>query len=93
MKYLALLVALFAFSTQASASGDCFSMARNYLMAVDQSQPVKMINNKRQQFVEVCRMDKSFTRTLTQREARGDAGYAIHDNQYADYYKKSTYRM
>ena len=93
MKYFALLVALLAFSTQASASGDCFSMARNYLIAVDQSQPESIINNKREQFVEVCRMDEAFNRTLMQRVVEGAPGYAIHDNQYADYYKKSTYRM
>ena len=93
MKHLALLAALFAFSTQASASGDCFSMARNYLMAVDQLQTEQIVDNKRERFVEVCRMDKAFNKTLIQRVVKGDPGYAIHDNQYADYYKKSTYRM
>lgn len=93
MKYLALLAALFAFSTQASASGDCFSMARNYLMAVDQSQPEQIIDNKRERFVDVCRMDEAFNKTLTQRVVEGDASYAIHDNQYADHFNKSPYRM
>ncbi len=93
MKYLALLAVLFAFTTQASASGDCFSMARNYLMAVDQSQPESVINNKHERFVEVCRMDEAFNKTLMQRVVKGDPGYAIHDNKYADYYKKLTYRM
>ena len=93
MKYLALLAVLFAFTTQASASGDCFSMARNYLMAVDQSQPEQIIDNKRERFVDVCRMDEAFNKTLTQRVVEGDASYAIHDNQYAGYYKKSTDRM
>ncbi len=68
-------------------------MARNYLMAVDQLQSEQIVDNKRQRFVEVCRKDKAFTKTLKQRVVKGDPGYAIHDNQYADYYKKSTYRM
>ena len=93
MKHLALLAMLSTASVNASASEDCFTMARNYLIAVDQLQPEMVIENKRERFVEVCRMDKGFTQTLKQRVEKGDAAYAIHNNQPASYADRSTSRM
>lgn len=94
MKYMALILTLVASTANASPAGNCLSMARDYLIAMDQSQPGMLINNKRERFVAACRMDEEFiNKALTQRIAEGDAVYAIQDDHSNDRIARSSYRM
>lgn len=94
MKFMAFILTLAASSANASPAGNCLSMARDYLIAVDQLQPEMQINNKRERFVAACRMDEEFiNKALTQRVDKGDAVYAIQNDHGTDRLARSSYRM
>lgn len=93
MRYLVLFFALFASSANASTSGNCLDMARNYLIALDQVQPEMIIDSKREQFIASCKSDDEFIQTFTQHDARGEPERAIHKNHAADHFEKSFYRI
>lgn len=94
MKYMALLLTLAASSVNASSPGNCLSVARDYLIAMDQLQPEMLINAKRERFITVCRTDEEFiNKALIERIAEGDAVYAIQDDHGADRLAWSSYRM
>ena len=93
MRYLVLFFALFASSANASTSGNCLDMARNYLIALDQAQPEMIIDSKREQLVAFCKADGEFIQTFSQHMAKGEPVQAIHNHHAADHLERSFYRM
>ena len=92
MKYLVLLITLFASTSHASTDENCIEMARDYLMSVDQAQPAMVVDSKREKFVALCKADDDFIQAFKQRKVVGEPAYAIHNNKAADR-NRSFYRI
>jgi len=93
MRYLVLFFTLYTCSATASTSEPCLDMARDYLKALDQTQPEASIAIKREQFITSCRKDDEFVRTFIQRTAKGEPVFAIHNNRAGNRLEKEPYKI
>lgn len=93
MKYLVVLITLFASTAHASSAENCIDMARDYLMSVDQAQAAMIVDSKREKFVALCKANDDFNQAFKQRGVVGEPAYAIHNNKAADHGNRSFYRI
>ncbi len=94
MKYIAILITMFASSAYASAPETCLEMTRDYLLSKDAAQPEMLIDYKRERFMASCKADDAgFNQALTELVVEDSFIYAIHDDRDTVRLDSSSYRI